>query len=177
MSYMNVNGKKLYVEFEGSKNENPILFIHGAPGIGVLDFMAFQSKQLSCDYFVIAPEQRGTFRSESLGLKEEYSVEQIIEDYEDIRKQLGIKHWSIIAHSFGVRILLEYCNKYPDSIYKVIFESPVFNLMTPLKKILAIQLKVFQQNNYHNKQNYLDVLNVIENIKSFDDLNNNLKKL
>ena len=88
--YYLINGHKLYVEIFGDPQKEPILYIHGKPGIGVIDLMEFQKENFKNEFFIIAPEQYGVWRSESIEETKQWGIEQIIEDYEIIRKKLSL---------------------------------------------------------------------------------------
>ena len=59
-------------------------------------------------------------------MNEQFGLDYLIDDCEDIKNILGIRKWSIWGHSFGGQIALIYAFRYPDSIEKVIFENPAF---------------------------------------------------
>ena len=86
----------------------PILYIQGVPGIGVLEMEKYQSENFYPNYFLIAPEQRGVWRSEDLKGDEPYSLDLIIEDYEQLRKQLKMKKWIVLCYCIEARAELEY---------------------------------------------------------------------
>lgn len=140
--YFKLNKDNIFVSIAGNKKNPPILYIHGAPGIGVTDFVYFESNLLKQSYFLIAPEQRGVWRSSSVN---SWSLQEIIDEYEQLRKKLHIKQWNIIAHCFGSRIAFEYYLKYPQSIKNILLENPVFDTVTPLRKIVEVQLKIIEK--------------------------------
>ena len=55
-------------------------------------------------------------------------MRDIVEDIEALRKELKIQHWSIITHSFGGLTTMLYALTYPESINKIIFENPTFDI-------------------------------------------------
>jgi proline iminopeptidase len=126
--YYKIRGKDLYTEVLGDDSSPALLFIHGGPGgIGVADFIEYQGNRLSKSLKVIAPDQRGVWRSEGIPDNEDIALEDIIEDFEELRKQLHINKWSILSHSFGGYIAVLYANLYPDSIECMIYECPSFS--------------------------------------------------
>lgn len=137
--YVQINNYNLFVSTRGTKKNDAVLYIHGAPGIGVMDFIKFQGKNFGGNFFLVAPEQRGVWRSESVS---SYNMYQIIDDYEGIRQYFDITSWTIISHCLGARIALEYYIKYSDSIDNIIFENPVIDSITPFREIIQLELKM-----------------------------------
>ena len=143
-NYFNINNKLLYV-YTGNSDGSPVLYIHGAPGIGVVDYTTFQGANYEKNFFLVAPEQRGVWRSQDLASDEDYDTEQIIEDYEKIRKKLNVNKWICVCHCLGARIAVKYYQKYPNSISMMIFENPVLDSISPFEEIIKIQLSVLKK--------------------------------
>ena len=72
----------------------------------------------------------GVWRSEAILDEENISLEDIIEDFEELRKKLHINKWSLLSHSFGGYLAVLYANLYPDSIEYMIYECPSFRFCT-----------------------------------------------
>ena len=174
-NFYNVNDKKLYVDIIGSKENTPILYLHGAPGVGVADFTAFQKSNFEKDYYLIAPEQRGVWRSQALDDEEGYSIPKIIEDYEEIRKIFGIKKWICITQCSGARTALQYYKNYPEIFAAFVFENPIFDNMTIFNEILKLQLKLLK--NKFGDIVYSEYLNDAQLVKNPLELENFCNKL
>ena len=123
-----VRDKDLYVDATGPVNAPAVLYIHGGPGAGSYDFGLFQRDPLSNFCRLIQFDQRGALRSQTVEANEPFTLRDIVEDIEAIRKQLNIQHWSIITHSFGGLTTMLYALSYPESIDKIIFENPTFDI-------------------------------------------------
>ena len=63
--YMNIRGKKLYVETHGNPKNKPVLYLHGE-GESCYDFSFHQAERLKDSLYVIMIDQRGVGRSEKL---------------------------------------------------------------------------------------------------------------
>jgi proline iminopeptidase len=136
-NYYKIRGKDLYTEIVGSDSAPVLLFIHGGPGgVGIADFIKYQGSRLSKNFKVIAPEQRGVWRSEAILDEEDISLEDIIEDFEALRKTLHINRWSLLSHSFGGYLAVLYANLYPDSIEYMIYECPSFDFSLSERSLL-----------------------------------------
>ena len=137
--YYKIRGKDMYTEILGEDSHPVLLFIHGGPGgIGVAEFIKYQGDRLSKSFKVIAPEQRGVWRSQAVLDEEHISLEDIVEDFEELRKELLINKWSLLSHSFGGYLAVLYANLYPDSIEYMIYECPSFDFALSERSILKV---------------------------------------
>lgn len=140
--YYKIREKDIYTEILGEDSSPVLLFIHGGPGgIGIADFIQYQGDRLSKNFKVIAPEQRGVWRSQAILDEEHISLEDIIEDFEELRKKLHINKWSLLSHSFGGYLAVLYANLYPDSIEYMIYECPSFDFALSERSMLNAAAK------------------------------------
>jgi proline iminopeptidase len=144
-SLINIRGKDLYVEIYGSENNTPLLYIHGGPGQGCYDFSYHQAERLQEEVRLIAVDQRGVSRSESIKKEESFSMYDIILDYEELRKELGIKKWALLGHSFGGYFSLLYAITFPKSVSHIIFECPTFDSGLSGRNSLIKASKIFTE--------------------------------
>lgn len=124
---MEIRGTRLYVDQRGREDAPPLLFIHGGPGAGSYDFLAFQGDRLSRRFRLIAVDQRGVQQSDPL--TGPVSEQDLIADFEALREQLGLEQWSILGHSYGGRLALRYAVAHPDAVTKVVFENPGWDMV------------------------------------------------
>lgn len=134
--YMNIRGKKLYVETYGNLKNKPVLYLHGGPGESCYDFSFHQAERLKDSLYVIMIDQRGVCRSEEITEDEAFGLNDWIEDCEELKKVLQIEKWSVIGHSFGGYVALLYASIYPSSIEKIIFEAPTFDFALTSRALL-----------------------------------------
>ncbi|WP_368906272.1 alpha/beta fold hydrolase [Bacillus wiedmannii] len=134
--YMNIRGKKLYVETYGNLKNKPVLYLHGGPGESCYDFSFHQAERLKDSLYVIMIDQRGVCRSEEITEDEAFGLNDLIEDCEELKKVLQIEKWSVIGHSFGGYVALLYASIYPSSIEKIIFEAPTFDFALTSRALL-----------------------------------------
>ena len=142
---MNIDGSNIYVKYHNeNNNKQKILLIHGGPGESCLSF-GYLIKELVRFADVVEVDQRGCGRSEHIP-PEELSINVIVDDFEKIRNELGIKSWTVLGHSFGGFIALYYGNKYPSSIEKIVLENAAINLQESLSCIIHGYYKYFLKN-------------------------------
>lgn len=109
---------KLYLNVKGFGT--PCLYIHGGPGSGSYWLEEFAGDSLEQYFQMIYLDQRGVGRSSS-PQDNNYSIERMIRDFEEVRNALGIKQWITLGHSFGGILQMAYVKDMPNSISGMIF--------------------------------------------------------
>ncbi|MBC7125163.1 MAG: alpha/beta hydrolase [Bacteroidales bacterium] len=104
---------KLYVKVKGTGI--PCLYLHGGPGSGSHWLEKFFGDYLEQHFQMIYLDQRGVCRSSS-PKDNNYSLDRMIQDFEEVRETLGIKEWLTLGHSFGGILQMAYVEQYPQSI-------------------------------------------------------------
>ncbi len=101
----------------------PLLIINGGPGMNCEGFSPL-AVQLSEKLTTILFDQRGTGKS-ALSVIDSSTVtmDLMVEDMETIRKQLNIKKWIILGHSFGGWLAQHYAVKYPEKVEGLILSG------------------------------------------------------
>ncbi|WP_329005041.1 alpha/beta hydrolase [Kribbella sp. NBC_00709] len=133
-----IRDTRLYVDQRGPVDAPPLLFIHGGPGAGSYDFLAFQGDRLGRSFRLIGVDQRGVQRSDPL--TGPVSERDLIADFEALREHLGIEQWSILGHSYGGRLALRYSAAQPDVVTKVVFENPGWDMVLASDSLLRAAL-------------------------------------
>ena len=116
---------KLFVAEYGAPDAPPLLFIHGHGG--GYHYQRCQADRLSVDLRLIAPDQRGVLRSGPLPAGETVNLDVLLEDFEELRADLGIERWAILGHSAGGNYAVEYAIRPPDAVSAVIFDCPCWD--------------------------------------------------
>lgn len=107
------DGVKLYVKVKGTGT--PYLYLHGGPGSGSHWLEKFFGDYLEQHFQMIYLDQRGVCRSSS-PKDNNYSLERMILDFEEVREALGIGEWLTLGHSFGGILQMAYSSQKNDSI-------------------------------------------------------------
>ncbi|QTN00304.1 alpha/beta fold hydrolase [Sediminibacillus dalangtanensis] len=135
--YITLNKKKIYYEIHGDAHLPVFLYLHGGPGAGSYDFIEHQGKQLSKFMRIIAIDQRGVLRSDPIEDNERFGILDLVDDCEAIRKQLGIKKWGIIGHSFGGYVAVHYQLHYPENVTHLLLECPMYDLGSSARSLIT----------------------------------------
>lgn len=115
----------LYTKVKGEGP--PCLYIHGGPGSGSYWLEKFFGDFLERHFQMIYLDQRGVGRSTS-PKDNNYSMDRMANDFEEVRNALGIKQWITLGHSFGGILQMGYAEQYPESIKGMIMLNCTLNM-------------------------------------------------
>jgi len=147
-----LGGNRMYIEMSDKVNLYvkqcgegvPCIFIHGGPGEGSLDFEVLGGNSLEKFMQITYFDQRGSARSGGTS-DDDYSIERIIDDIEEIRKTLGISKWIVMAHSFGGVIAVNYVYKYQKFVDRFILLNATLNMEQSLQSQIYYGAKLLGQ--------------------------------
>ena len=102
----------------GNKLGKPVLYVHGGPGAGSNPNMArFFNPQL---YYIVLVDQRGCGESTPFAELKENTTQDLIADFEKIRKSLHINKWQVFGGSWGSTLSLAYAIAHPDKTTELV---------------------------------------------------------
>jgi proline iminopeptidase len=121
-----VNGYDLYYRELGTdKGLPPVILVHGGPGHSSLsfkngfDFLAEETR-------VIFYDQRGSGNSQIKPNPEDYTIEQLVEELETLRRDvIKADKVILIGHSFGSALIQRYALKYPEHVEKMVIAGGI----------------------------------------------------
>jgi pimeloyl-ACP methyl ester carboxylesterase len=103
----------------------PILFLHGGPGLFTAPFDREFYKQFAADGFrVYFFDQAGSGSSGLLPHVDDYSPSRSVADLEAIREVIGAPRVVLIGHSWGSTLAANYMAHHAEHVAKVVFHSP-----------------------------------------------------
>jgi len=114
MPHQTVNGIKIYYEEKGTGE--PLILINGLAF--PMDLWFAQIEELSKDFRVIAPDNRGIGQSDKPD--EEYSIKLLASDAVGLLKALGIEKAHVAGLSMGGFISQEIALSYPEIVNRLI---------------------------------------------------------
>lgn len=130
---------KLYVHTAG--NGEPCLFVHGGPGSTSYYFEGMTvGKLLEKSLCMIYYDQRGSGRSTSPS-NNDYSLERMSKDIEEIKNYLHIKKWNVMGHSFAGLLITDYAIRYPRSLSSLISVNTTIDLKASMQSHLDFGMK------------------------------------
>ncbi|PFS11219.1 proline iminopeptidase [Bacillus cereus] len=121
-------------------NTVPLIIVHGGPGGNHYVFERTLGMKLEEYLTVVYYEQRGCGRSEAPQDDNDYSINTLAEDLEELRKRLNINKVNLLGYSFGGQLCLEYALKYPETVEKMVLQAP---LLDDYDEVYRVQIEGF----------------------------------
>lgn len=119
--YAPVKEGKLFYQVFGEGD--PIIVLHGGPGLDQT-YLLPQMLTLAKNHKVIFYDQRGSGKSLDTPMTAEYlNFEQFVQDLDALRVDLGLDKITVLGHSWGGVLGMEYASKYPEHVSKLILMS------------------------------------------------------
>jgi proline iminopeptidase len=112
---------QVYVEQSGNPAGMPVIFLHGGPCSGTKpDHRRFFNPER---YHIILLDQRGCGRSLPFGELQHNTTQDLLEDMERIRIQLGLPQWLLFGGSWGGALALLYAQQHPKKVLGMILRG------------------------------------------------------
>jgi proline iminopeptidase len=114
-SFVDAPGAKLAVYSRGATREDPVILLHGGPGVP--DYLAGVAELLAPRLRVIRYDQRGTGRS--VDHDGRFGLAEHLEDLEAIRAAHGFERVGLFGHSWGGTLAQLYARRHPERVAKM----------------------------------------------------------
>lgn len=118
--FVDANGVMLYYMIVG--RGEPLLVMHGGPGASHDYFLPYLLP-LARHNQVIFMDERGSGRSQKLEDPAGYTIENMVEDLEAVRKALNLGKINLLGHSYGGALVQAYALKYQQNLRHLILGS------------------------------------------------------
>lgn len=116
-----INGTQIYFNIIGKGT--PLVIVHGGPGLAH-NYLFEPFKQLSDNYQLIFYDQRGCGNSSEINPADSVNMDTMVEDLEQIRNEFKIDKLNLVGQSWGAIICIEYINKFPNNVNKLLLLEP-----------------------------------------------------
>jgi proline iminopeptidase len=114
---------------------SPLIVVHGGPGADHTYFLPYLLP-LARTHRLIFIDERGSGRSQRLQDTSQYTVENMVEDVEDVRVALKLGKISLLGHSYGGVLAQAYALKYQQNLTHLILNS-TFPSTKQMNEVLA----------------------------------------
>jgi proline iminopeptidase len=118
--FVDANGVMIYYISFG--HGEPLMVVHGGPGASHDYFLPYLLP-LARHHRLIFIDERGSGRSQKLEDPSGYTVENMVEDAETVRKALALGKMSLLGHSYGGVLAQAYALKYQRNLSHLVLGS------------------------------------------------------
>jgi proline iminopeptidase len=115
MTHMQIRDVSLFVKVMGQGY--PLVLMHGGPSLDHTTLLPLEP--LADQYTLIFYDHRCNGHSEGAEVTT-MTMENLTADAEALRQALGFEKWTVLGHSFGGNVALEYALRYPQSLSHLI---------------------------------------------------------
>ncbi len=145
---------------------NPLIVLHGGAGVLSQDYLLPQLYKLAENNLVIFYDQRGCGASTGDINADTINIETFVQDLDAIRQTLHFQKISILGHSWGGFLAMQYALTYPESVEKLILS----NSMPAASEEYAL----FMQEYTRRTAPYQKELEAIQHTKEFAEGNSEI---
>jgi proline iminopeptidase len=138
--YVDAKGVLIYYQTIGQGA--PLMIVHGGPGVSH-DYLMPHLLPLARTRQLIFIDERGSGRSEKLEDASQYTVENMVEDVENVRQALHLGKITLLGHSYGGVLAQAYAFKYQQNITHLILGGTFYSTRE-MNKVLAEEKRAMQ---------------------------------
>lgn len=118
---LSLDDARLYYEVVGSGD--PIVVVHGGPGLDH-EYLQPGLDALATRNTLVYYDQRGTGRSLANLDATTIDFDAFVADIDALRQALGFERVSVLGHSFGALIAIDYARRYGENVRALILMNP-----------------------------------------------------
>jgi proline iminopeptidase len=100
----------------------PLIVLHGGPGL-TQDYLLPNMSKLAQNHLIIFYDQRGCGRSTGQITSETINIETFVNDLDAVRQAFHLDKVSILGHSWGGFLAMEYAIAHPEHVDKLILSN------------------------------------------------------
>ena len=134
--YVDANGVLIYYEAFGQGP--PLVIVHGGPGASHDYFLPYLAPLARTNRLIFIDE-RGSGKSQKLDDPAGYTVENMVEDVEAVRRELNLGKIALLGHSYGGVLAQAYALKYQQNLSKLLLCSTFYST-TKMNQVFQKQL-------------------------------------
>lgn len=131
--FVDADGVLIYYKIIG--RGDPLMIVHGGPGASH-DYLLPYLLPLARSNRLVFIDERGSGRSEKLEDARQYTVENMVEDVEHVRRALGLGKINLLGHSYGGVLAQAYAFKYQQHLTHLILGGTFYST-SEMNKVLA----------------------------------------
>lgn len=129
------DGAEIYLKVAG---KGPVcMLVHGGPGQGSMSTEKMGADKLEAFLTMVYVDQRGSGKSPDT---QNYPLDRVVQDFDEVRRALGVDKLCLIAHSFGGILAVDYAKRYPQHVSELILANISLHFLGPENSRMQIDL-------------------------------------
>lgn len=129
------DGAEIYLKVAG--HGPACMLVHGGPGQGSLSTEKMGADKLESFLTMVYVDQRGSGKSADA---QNYHLDRVVKDFEEVRQALGVDKLCLIAHSFGGILAVDYAKRYPQHVSELVLANISLHFLGPENSRMQIDL-------------------------------------
>lgn len=129
------DGAEIYLKVAG--RGPACMLVHGGPGQGSMSTEKMGVDKLEDFLTMVYVDQRGSGKSPDT---QNYHLDRVVQDFEEVRRALGIDKMCLIAHSFGGILAVDYAKRYPQHVSALVLANISLHFLGPENSRMQIDL-------------------------------------
>src|SRR5512140_3346345 len=117
-----VEANHVMIYYKAMGHGDPLMIVHGGPGASHDYFLPYLLPLARTNRLIFIDE-RGSGRSEKLEDPSGYTVENMVEDVEEVRTALNLGKINLLGHSYGGVLAQAYALKYQQNLSHLVLCS------------------------------------------------------
>ena len=154
---VDVEGAQLFCRTMGKGK--PLVILHGGPGLLTHDYLLPAMNRLSENNFVVFYDQRGCGRSKACLDADSINIRKYVSDLEAIRNYFDCQDFSLLGHSWGAFLAMNYVIAFPKRVERIILSNPA-----PMN---SVEYALFAEHWMSKMAVYLDEIKKVESSEGF----------
>ncbi len=130
------DGTRLWYRERGDADAPTVVYVHGGPGYNAFAFDRAVGEELARNTRLVLTDQRGCGRS-AAATEAPLGMNATVDDLEALRKTVGASRWTLLAHSFGGLVAVEYARRYPEAVAGLVLVETTADLPDALEHQVA----------------------------------------
>jgi len=124
-----------YYQSYGNPKGQPLVFLHGGPGISAIDFEILMAEELAAKgFFVIIYDRNGEGRSEND--EAPFTFEGAYNELNGLLDHYNLEKVALLGHSFGGILGSKYTEQFPERVSHLVLMGAPLSLQATFRTIL-----------------------------------------
>ncbi|MBK8146526.1 MAG: alpha/beta hydrolase [Bacteroidetes bacterium] len=164
LGFQNATAQNMYSRAFGKAKNPCVIYLHGGPGYNCSNFEITTAQKLADEgFYVIVYDRRGEGRSKDSAAK--FTFEETNADLHALYQKFNIKKASLIGHSFGGIVAVQFAKQFPDWVSSIVLVGAPISLQQTFRTIQAKSKAIYESKNDTVNLKFLKMLTAMDSTK------------